>query len=363
MLNPDGKLTIDLGALRDNYALIQNRVGPNCQVSAVVKANAFGLGAKKVTEALIEAGCSHFFVASLNEALDLRESFKDITIYVLSGFYQSRSELYIEHNFIPIIGSFIEMETYTALGKKHGRKLPAFLHFNTRMNRLGLGSVEQEELWNNLDRLNGIDVKGVMSHLACADEPDHEMNVLQLELFQKISKHFPNAIKALANSSGVFCGTNFHFDMVRTGFALFGGNPNTQQASPTKPVVSLKVPIVRTRIVYEGAVVGYSASYQFEKESQIATVSAGYADGIHRSLSNSGVFYWNSIRCPIRGRVSMDLTTVDLSEIPKDQRPKPGDYLEVLGENQTIDALAADAGTIGYEILTSLGNRYERVYV
>ncbi|MDB2682812.1 alanine racemase [Alphaproteobacteria bacterium] len=363
MLNPNGKLTIDLGALKHNYDFIQSKVGLNCLIGAVVKANAFGLGAKMIAGALIEAGCNNFFVAGPNEAMDLRENCKDVNIFVLSGFYQSCGDLYLENNLTPVIGSFMEIEAYAKLGEKHGRKLPAFLHFNTRMNRLGLGAVEQEELWSNMKRLEGIEVTGVMSHLACADDPDHEMNATQLGLFQKITDHFPKAIKALSNSSGIFCGDHFHFDMVRPGYVLYGGAPITGQDNPMKPVVSLQVPIIRTRIVYPDAVVGYGATYRFEEECQIATVSAGYADGIFRSLGNKGAFYWNGIRCPIRGRVSMDLTTVDLSAVPKNQRPKPGDYLEVLGPNQTIDDLAADAGTIGYEILTALSNRYERQYI
>lgn len=214
-----------------------------------------------------------------------------------------------------------------------------------------------------MNRLDGINVTGIMSHLACADEPDHDMNTLQNNLFKKITEHFPTATKALSNSSGIFCGRDFHFDMVRPGYALFGGNPTPDKPNPMKPIISLKVPIMRTRIVFEGATVGYNATYRFKNKSQIATVSAGYADGLLRSLSNKGALYWNNIRCPIRGRVSMDLTTVDLSDIPQDQRPKPGDYLEVLGEHQTIDALAKDADTIGYEIMTALGNRYERLYI
>ena len=363
MLNPDGKLTIDLGTLAQNYRHVQKKVGEACIVAPVVKANAFGLGAKEVTGALIAAGCQNFFVAKPLEALELREHYPDISLYILNGFYEDYAQDYVDHRLIPVIGSFMEVEEYTALGKTLGRRLPAYLKFNTRMNRLGFGSVEQEELWKNPQRLDGIEVTGVMSHLACADETDQPMNATQLSLFQNIVQHFPHAKKSLANSYGTFAEDNFTFDMVRTGAALYGLNPTPDRPNPMAPVVSLQVPVIRSRIVFEGAAVGYGATYRFEKQSPLVTISAGYADGLFRSLSNVGALYWQGIRCPIRGCVSMDLTTVDCSDVPEGQRPKPGDMMEILGPHQSADALAHDAGTIGYEILTNLGARYQRQYI
>lgn len=359
MHNPDGRLTIDLGALRANYAQLCAMTGKGCTVAAALKANAYGLGAVEVAGALLKAGCRDFFVAHLDEALDLRAHYKDCNIYVLNGFYASRGDLYLTNNLIPVLGSFMEIEAY----KKLGANLPAFLNFNTRMNRLGLGTAEQEDLWKNPEKLSGIAIKGVMSHLACADEPDHEMNKIQLELFQDIAGHFPEAVKSLANSSGIFLGKDYHFDLARPGAALYGINPTPGKPNPMKPVVSLEVPIMRVRLVYKGATAGYGATYHFERDSQIATVSAGYADGIFRYLSNKGAFYWHGMRCPIRGRVSMDLTTVDLSDVPENNRPRPGDVMEILGPHQSADDLARDAETIGYEVLTNLGNRYKRQYV
>lgn len=363
MLNPDGKLVINLGAVRENYRTICARVGESCKVAAVVKANAFGLGMIEVTGALLKEGCQDFFVAKPSEAVALRQAYAEPHIYVLNGFYQSYANDYIVHDLVPVIGSFIEIEEYTELAEAKGSKLPAFLKFNTRMNRLGFGSVEQEDLWSDLSRLDGIDVRGVISHMACGDNPDHPLNDVQCELFQDIASHFPGVMASLCNSPSVFADPKYHFDMVRTGAALYGLNPNPLLDNPLRNVVSLSVPVIRTRHVYAGAKVGYGASHEFEQGTQLATVAAGYADGIFRSLSNKGALYWKGYRCAIRGRVSMDLTTVDLAGVPEDKRPKPGDMMEVLGDYQTADELAVDAGTIGYEVLTALGARYERAYI
>lgn len=363
MLHPEGKLTIDLGAVRHNYRLLKSRVANGCIVAAAVKANAYGLGAHEIVGALLKEGCNDFFVAGPDEALRLRAQYNSGNIYVLSGFYQTRAEIYPAHNLIPVLGSFMEIKAYSALALAHNKMLPALLQFNTRMNRMGLGAVETQELLSNKAMLEGIDLRGIISHLACADEPDHPMNEAQYQAFKEIAGHFPNTPKSLANSSGIFLGDRYHFDMVRPGMALYGLNPTPGKENPMRSVATLSVPIMRVRLVYKEAHVGYGATYTFDKDSWIATVSAGYADGIFRSLSNQGALYWRGIRLPIRGHVSMDLTTVDLSDVPESQRPKPGDYLEVLGPHQSADDLGRDAGTIGYEVLTHLGNRYERRYV
>jgi alanine racemase len=358
-----GKLTIDCAALRNNYALLQQKVGNRVNVAAVVKANAYGLGAAQITRELTAAGCTRFFVASLQEALPLRAAFPDIEILILNGFFESAANDYLEHKLIPVLGSFIETRAYQNLALKTGKALPAILHFNTRMNRLGFDAVEAKKLIETPDILNGINVQFIMSHLACADTPDHPMNATQLEVFNTIAQHFPNTPKAFANSSGIFLGTDYHFDMVRPGMALYGLNPTPALPNPMQPVVALSAPILRTRLVYKGAHVGYRATYEFENDTPIATVSVGYADGIFWNLSNSGAFYWNGVRCPIRGRVSMDMTTIDLSGIPENQRPKPGDFMEILGPHQSPADLARDAGSFDYEVLTSLSHRYDREYI
>lgn len=367
MRSAAGKLTIDLGAVRANYRLLQDRVDAGVTVSAVVKANAYGLGAEVIAAELMTQGCTHFFVANMEEAVTLRKSlggsFSDITILILNGFYESGSDLYVTHDLIPVLGSFMEIEGYKNLGLKHGRALPAYLHFNTRMNRLGLGSIETKELLGNMAMLDGIDVQCIMSHMACADEDGHAMNTTQYDVFQNIAAVFPDTPKALANSSAMFRSNTYCFDMVRPGMALYGLNPTPELDNPMQAVVSLTAPIIRTRIVHAGAHVGYGASWTAKDDTPLATVPVGYADGVRWSLSNQGAFYWRGIRCPIRGRVSMDMTTVDLSAVPPDQRPKPGDHLEVIGAHQTAAEFGRDAGSFDYEVLTSLSHRYDRTYI
>lgn len=358
-----GVLQINLEAVAENYRIIRSKLVPGCEAAAVVKANAYGLGAGPVVAALAVEGCRSFFVASLDEALALRASFPAINIMILNGFYQSGADLYEQHNLVPVLGSFMEIEGYGALARHLGKTLPVFLHFNSRMNRLGLGSVEAEELFADMDMLEGLDIQGVMSHFACADEEGHPMNETQFEVFSELAAHFPDVRKSLCNSSGVFRDEKYHFDLVRPGMALYGLNPTPEKENPMRRVVSLEVPVIRTRLVYKDAVVGYGATYRFDKDTPLATVSAGYADGIFWALANKGALYFKGYRCPVRGRVSMDLTTVDVSAVPESERPRPGDYMEVLGDHQSADDLAVDAGTIGYEVLTNLGNRYERRYI
>lgn len=363
MRHARGRLTIDLAALQENYKIIQKTLAPGCVSAAVVKADAYGLGAVEVVRALIGVGCDTFFVASLAEALELRAAHKNCRILVLNGFFESAADTYIDQNIMPVLGSFIEIEGCKRLAGKTGAPLPVFLHFNTRMNRLGFGSIETREMLGNMSMLDELDIQGVMSHFACADEAGHEMNDLQYNLFKDIAEHFPDVPKSLCNSSGIFRSADYHFDLVRPGMALYGLNPTPEKDNPMRPVVSLDLPVIRTRIVQDGASVGYGATYRFDSEAQLATVSAGYADGIHWAQSNSGAFYWKGHRCPIRGRVSMDMTTVDLSDVPKGERPKPGDYMEVLGPNQSPADFGATGGSFDYEVLTALGNRYKRDYI
>lgn len=357
-----GILNIDLGAATQNYRLLQRLAAPQARVGAVIKANGYGLGATALAEALVGAGCCDFFVASVEEGVAVRAALPSGRIYVLNGFYNSAAGEYATHNLIPLLGSFSEIENYKKLSVKHGKKLEAFLSFNTRLNRLGLGSVETEQLLADKTMLNGIAVTGIMSHFACADEKDHPMNEAQYKIFEGIAAHFPHAEKTLANSSAIFRDKKYHYDLLRPGMAIYGLNPTPETVNPMRSVVSLHVPVIRTRLVYKGASVGYGAAWMAEKDTWLATVSAGYADGIMRHLGNRGALYWKGHRCPIRGRVSMDLTTVDLSNVPENERPRPGDLLEVLGQHQSADGLALDADTIGYEILTTLGHRYERQY-
>ncbi len=362
MLKNKGILTIDLDAVVHNYNVLRRQAAAGARVAAVVKANGYGLGSVEIGKVLAGAGCRDFFVSSIEEGLVLRAALKEPRIFVLNGFYGSVAEAYPEHNLIPALGSFLEIEDYRKLATKLGRKLDTYLSFNIRMNRLGLGKVETEKLIADKSLLDGLNIMGVLSHFACADE-NNPLNDEQHEIFEKIAKHFPDAEKSLANSFGTFRSKKYHYDLLRPGMALYGLNPMPETKNPMRNVVSLNLPVMRLRTIYAGAGVGYGMTWTAEKDTLLATVAAGYADGIFRSLSNRGALYWNGIRCPIRGRVSMDLTTVDISGVPEKQRPRPGDMMELIGEHQSADELAHDAGTIGYEVLTDLGHRYERIYI
>lgn len=361
MLKNKGILTIDLDAVVHNYNVLKAQAAPGARVSAVVKANGYGLGSVAIGRVLAAAGCRDFFVFSFEEGMELRAVLKEPRIFILSGFF-GNAEAYAAHNLIPALGSFAEIENYRKLAATLGRKLDACLNFNILMNRLGLNTQETEKLIADKNLLDGLNIIGVLSHFASADE-DSPLNDQQNEIFEKIAKHFSGAEKSLSNSFGTFRNKKYHHNLLRPGMALYGLNPTPETKNPMKGVASLNLPVALLRTIHAGEGVGYGVTWKAEKETVLATVAAGYADGIFRSLSNKGALYWKGMRCPIRGRVSMDLTTVDISGVSENQRPKPGGMMELIGEHQSADDLANDAGTIGYEILTGLGRRYERIYV
>ncbi len=347
-------LVIDLDKIRQNYRIFCDLAGPDCAVSAVVKADSYGLGAAPVAASLYEEGCREFFVATPEEGAELREVVSDSRVFVLNGYYKGYEADYSHYDLIPVLNSLEEIERY-----KSG---PCVVHFNTGMNRLGLSAGETQKLLDDKSLLDGRDVQYVMSHFACADEADNSMNQEQFEKFFEIASHFPSAKKSMANSSGSFRSSDYHFDMIRPGMGIYGLNPVPEQENPMCDVVGLNAQILQIRDAKKGESVGYGAAYTLEKDSNLATVSLGYADGILWSLGNQGQLFWQGQALPIRGRVSMDLLSVDLSEVAENNLPVIGDELEVIGPHQSADDLAKAAGTIGYEILTALGLRYERIY-
>ena len=349
------QLTIDLSAIQANYKTLKNKVGQACEVAGVVKANAYGLGVAPVSEALQTAGCMTFFVATLPEAIELRMILGDEPlIAMLNGYQDKNAKLYLENRITPVINDMTELHAY----KKQGDNLPAMIHIDTAMNRLG---IDPDEI--SPEDKAGCDVKAIMSHFASSEDKESDLNIIQAERFDKIAGEFPDIPKSLCNSSGIFLSESYHYDLVRPGMALYGLNPTPYADNPTQPVISLEAEILQTHSVKKGETVGYNATYRFENNSEVAVVDIGYADGILRSLTNNTNLYWNGTPCPVRGRISMDLTIVDFGNIPESERPKAGEMLEVIGPNQTADDLARDAKTIGYEILTSLSQRYERKYI
>jgi alanine racemase len=350
-----GRLTIDLDAVVANWRLLRDRAqGAEC--AAVVKADAYGVGAAEVVDSLVQAGCRSFFVAQCAEALHVRARAVQANIYVINGLYPQKSAFYQEHNLIPVISSRAEAEEWVS-----ARGRTCALHIDTGMNRLGVSA--QDAVF--LSTLEGFAPVMVMSHFVASERADDPLNRRQCEEFERLAALFPNAMKSMANSSGIFLPHRPHYDLVRPGYALYGGNPTPDKANPMRPVIGLQVPILQIRQVDTGARVGYNGTWRALRPSRLATINAGYADGVLRSGSGTDrgfgaqVFVSNRF-CPFVGRISMDLSVIDITGLDHVQR---GDVVEVLGPNISVDALGTAAHTIGYEVLTSLGQRYSRKYI
>ncbi|MEI3854600.1 MULTISPECIES: alanine racemase [unclassified Ensifer] len=356
-----GYLTIDLAAIARNYEKLAAEVAP-ARAAAVVKADAYGLGAIRVAAGLYEHGCRHFFVAQFVEALRLQPSLAaDATVYVLNGLLPGNETACVEHGIVPVINSLEQLQRWNETAKALGRKLPAALQFDTGMSRLGIPPAERAAVASLLTASGSIDVQFIMSHLASADEAESEQNGSQLAEMNRITAEFPEFDLCFANSGGIFLGRPYHGVLARPGIALYGGAPIANQPNPMEPVLRLDVAVVQTRTVPAGARVGYSGTHVAAGETRLATIAVGYADGLPRSLSDRGAVYCDGIRLPIVGRVSMDSITIDISALPE-ACLHLGSLVEVLGPNQTLEDIARDAGTISYEILTGLGQRYERQY-
>jgi alanine racemase len=347
------RLTIDLDAIVRNYRRIVARA-PASTVAAVVKANAYGLGAGPVTAALAAAGCEHFFVAHLSEVAAVREAAPAGTlIYVLNGLAAGAEADCGALGAIPVLNSLTQLAAWRARG-------PAILQVDSGMQRLGLSPPEIERLVAAPALLHGVALRYVMSHLACADEPESPANPAQRDRFAEICAQLPPARRSLGNSGGAFLGSDYHFDLLRPGIALYGGAP--QPGVAMEPVVSLTAGIVQTRAVPAGSGIGYGLTASADTDRVIATIGMGYADGWPRRLGGRGSAFVGDMRVPIVGRVSMDSMLIDVSDVTDDAR-QVGAPVELLGSHQTIDDVARDAETISYEILTQLGTRYARRYI
>lgn len=354
-------LTIDLDAVVANYRLLsQSAAGAEC--AGVVKADGYGLGAVPVVRALVAAGCKIFFVAHLGEALAIRAAAPRATIAVLNGAAPGAEAEFAEHGLLAVLNSLEAVAAWTAQGSEDGTRLPAILHIDTGMSRLGLSDTELDRVADDPTLLDGIDIKWLMSHLAVAEEPDHPLNAEQHARFEAARRRLPAAPASLANSSGIFLGADYHYDLVRPGAALYGVNPQPSAANAMKHAVRLEAPILQVRSIDSPRTVGYGATHKVTGATKIATIPVGYADGYLRSLSSRGHGFLGDCKVPLVGRVSMDLITLDVTGVP-DAVAHPGAMVEMISERYPVDAIAADASTIGYEILTSLGARYARRYV
>lgn len=353
-------LSVDLGAIADNYRLLGARTFP-AQCAAVVKADAYGLGARQVVPALGRAGCRTFFVAHLDEALALQHCLPaGGRIHVLNGLPQGAERDAAAAGVVPVINSLGQLSAWRRCASATGNRLAATLQVDTGMSRLGLPPGEAIAIASDPALLEGIEPVLFMSHLACADEPGRPANEAQRKRFAGLRARFPSAPASLANSSGIFLGPAYHCELARPGAALYGINPTPGKPNPMRQVVRLSARLIQSREIAAGAGVGYGHDLVAAGPARLATISLGYADGWHRRYGAAAAF-WNGHRLPIAGRISMDTTIVDISAIPRDCI-EAGTLVDLICKQQDPDDLAAMAGTIGYEVLTSLGRRFHRRY-
>jgi alanine racemase len=359
-----GTLTIDLAAIEANWKALARRVMPS-ECSAVVKADAYGCGIEPVGAMLVKAGCKTFFVADLFEARRLRSVAREATIYVLNGLMPGTASTFGDLHVRPVLGSLTELAEWDAFVTTSGWQGGAALHVDTGMNRLGLTPDEAAALAPRVrSQAHGITL--LMSHLVASEEENQPLNDKQIKLFREIRILYRGTPSSLANSAGIFLGSAAHCDLVRPGAALFGVNPTPGRSNPMRPVIELRGRVVQVRGVTRGDTVGYNAGWTAKRDSQLAIVAVGYADGYLRAASGSDTKAGADViiagtRCTLAGRVSMDLLAVDISDLP-DGAVKRGDMATLIGDGISVDDLGAKAGTIGYEVLTSLGRRYHRVY-
>jgi alanine racemase len=356
----DAILDIDVAGIVANWHFLSRQVAP-AACAAVVKADAYGLGASTIAAVLAAAGCRRFFVATLDEALALRKVLREsCEIAVLNGPAPRSTKEFAAHRLVPVLNHPGQITEWERIAAAQG-PLPAMLQIDTGMARLGLTTREFDRLADDLRDRSGISWRALISHLACADEPAHPLNRTQHARFASARSRFSGMPASLAASSGIFLGGEFHFDFVRPGAALYGVNPTVGAANPMRQIVRLKARILQIREVDEGQPVGYGAAHVMPGAGRLATVAVGYADGWLRSLSHRGSGRIGGVRVPLLGRVSMDLAVFDVSAADP-AMAQPGLFIELLDEEYGVDAAAADGGTIGYEILTALGRRYHRIY-
>jgi alanine racemase len=359
-----GLLIVDLDAIVANWKKLEKTSVP-AECAAVIKANAYGLGTEPVAHALASAGCRTFFVATLDEARVARAALPSATIYVLDGFFQNTGDAYAKFDCKPVIGDLNELAEWDVFCRRSGWTGGAAIHIDTGMNRLGLTITEAQGI---LPRINAGDhgIKLVMSHLVSAELLNNPTNARQLTTFREVASLFSGVPASLSNSSGIYLGPQFQFDLVRPGAALYGVNPTPEADNPMQPVAEVRARIVQLRSIDRGETVGYGGTWTARRPTRLAIVSAGYADGYFRAASaNDGTRGAEVVvagkRCPIAGRVSMDLIAVDITDLPA-SAARRGHMVTLLGEGITVDELAHHFGTIGYEVLTSLGARYARIY-
>lgn len=356
-------LDVDLEAIAHNYRFVQEKIGHRVCAPAI-KANAYGLGMIPVGKALWAIGARDFFVATLEEGITLRQHLPFATIYVLNGLWAGTESLIHRHQLTPVLGDLGQVVKWKQFAHKVDELLPAILQVDTGLVRLGLSLAEVQKLAKSSKELEGVSLKYLMSHLACAYQPDHIYNVAQRDAFLQAQKLFPEVPVSLSGSGGMFQGSEYFFDMVRPGRILYGSTFTAGEdfIGKVKHVITLRARILQIQDVPQGHSVGYDQTYRAEKPLRLATLGIGYADGYFRCLSNRGYGFINGVRVPVVGRISMDLMTVDVTNVPENMA-YPGAWVELINADMTIDDLATLADTVSWEILTRLGERPFRRYI
>ena len=354
-------ITIDLDALEANFRFCSEKLQP-ARCAAVVKADAYGLGVRKIAPVLRRAGCRQFFTATHREGAALRALLPDAEIYIMEGVTERSLTIFCDHGLVPVLITPAHSALWAAQGRKLSRRLPAIIHIDTGMTRLGFGERELGQLLQQPDDLDWLDIRFIMTHYACADEPNDAKTRKQLGQFDRLRGLLPPAPTSIGNSAGGLLGQSFSGDIARLGIALFGGNPYQNEMPELKPVIRVQSRILQVREIDEGTTVGYGATYSAKQPMRIATVGTGYADGYPWSLGNRGIASVGGHRVPVVGRVSMDMITLDVTSVP-DELLRAGLMVDLIGPGLTLEEVAELAGTINYEILTRLSQRARRRYL
>ena len=363
--NADSAITIDLDAIIANWRYIDGLSAPTTKTAAVVKANGYGLGSCAVATALAQAGCELFFVASLKEAIELRTVFQqtghdDLPIMVLHGVQRGQEADFMAHHLEPVLNDLEQISRWRLYAAKTVTTLPGLLHFDTGMNRLGLDADQADWLIQNREALNGLKLTYVMSHLVSGELIDDPINARQLDSFNKLRRSFSTIPASIANSAGSLLGSDYHFSMTRPGIALYGIHPFEDLDSPLQPVFDWHARILQIHNAAAGDKVGYGGTYQLDRDSQIATLGVGYADGYRRQLGGVATVSIGGRPAPVIGRVSMDSITIDVTGF--DQESLRTGTASLVHADYRVEKMANDVGTIPYEIMASLGHRAERHY-
>ena len=355
-----GLLSINLEAIQKNYMLMRQKSHP-ARAAVVLKANAYGLGLKEISEALFAVGTEDYFVTTIDEGIILRDVLPSAQIYILNGVFKGTEEILQEKNLIPVLLSQEQVSLWKEHALKIGKKCKAILQVDTGMGRFGLSYEEAMALSQDIKGLAGIDLVYVLSHLSSATLSSHPNNPKELEKFKQVLKFFPKVPATLANSPGILLGSDYHFNMTRMGIALYGGAPCEDLPNLLAPVLSLKAKVIQVRSLKKDMPVGYDGTYVMPQDGRIATVNIGFADGFLRSLSNRGYGLIEGHKVPIVGIISMDWMSIDVTEVPE-SLIYPGSFITLLGESLTIDHVAKLGNTTSYDLISGLGSRFHRYY-